>query len=238
MQREYHNWYSPNLGRNMELLVLGHQGAPVLVFPTSQGRFYEFEDRGMVEALTDKLDGGFIQLYCVDSVDGESWYNRGAHPYDRVQRHLAYDRYLSDELVPLMRVKNSNGFLICTGASFGATQAVNFGFRHPELVHKIIGLSGRYTMRSYLDGYFDDNAYYNSPLDYIGGMDGGGDYANKLRLQHLYLMVGQQDLPMCLNETRQLSEVLWMKGVPNSFEVWDDCIHDWPCWREQIRKYI
>ena len=48
MNREYHKWYSSRLGRDMELLVFGHAGLPVLVFPTSGGRFYEFEDRGMI----------------------------------------------------------------------------------------------------------------------------------------------------------------------------------------------
>ena len=58
MNREYHKWYSPRLGRDMELLVFGHAGLPVMVFPTSGGRFYEFEDRGMVGALAGNIDGG------------------------------------------------------------------------------------------------------------------------------------------------------------------------------------
>ena len=60
----------------MELLVFGHAGMPVLVFPTSGGRFFEFEDRGMVAALAGRIDAGELQLFCVDSVDRESWYNR------------------------------------------------------------------------------------------------------------------------------------------------------------------
>ncbi len=222
----------------MEMLVFGHSGAPMLVFPTSMGRFFEFEDRGMVGALAGKIDGGNIQLYCVDSIDSESWYNRDVHPYVRVQRHLQYDQYLRDEVLPLMRQKNSNGYMICTGASFGATMAVNFAFRHPDLFHKVVALSGRYGMRGYLDGFFDEGAYFNSPLDYIGGMDGGSDYADKLRQRQIHLMVGAQDLPMCLNETRQLSDTLWAKGVGNNLEVWDNCIHDWPCWIEQISKHV
>ena len=77
MNREYHKWHSSRLGRDMELLVFGHAGLPVLVFPSSQGRFYEFEDRGLVGAVAHKLDAGQIQLFCLDSVDAESWYNRG-----------------------------------------------------------------------------------------------------------------------------------------------------------------
>ena len=55
MKREYHRWYSPSLGRDMELLLFGHAGARVLIFPTSQGRYYEWEDLGMVLALGEHL---------------------------------------------------------------------------------------------------------------------------------------------------------------------------------------
>lgn len=46
MNREYHKWNSPCLGRAMELLIFGHAGLPVMAFPTSGGRFFEFEDQG------------------------------------------------------------------------------------------------------------------------------------------------------------------------------------------------
>ena len=46
MNREYHKWYSPYLGREMELLVFGHGGTPLVVFPTSMGRFFDYEERG------------------------------------------------------------------------------------------------------------------------------------------------------------------------------------------------
>ena len=75
MQREYHRWWSKDLGRDMELLCFGHAGTKVLVFPTSGGRFFEYEDNGMVWSVADRIDNGQLQLYCVDSVNAESWYN-------------------------------------------------------------------------------------------------------------------------------------------------------------------
>ncbi len=56
----------------MELLVFGHVGARVLVYPTSMGRFFQWEDTGMIAALGDQLENGGLQLFCVDSVDGEA----------------------------------------------------------------------------------------------------------------------------------------------------------------------
>src|SRR6187397_1061054 len=83
MLRHYHRWWSPSLHRDMELLVFGHHGARVLVFPTSLAHFYEWEDRGLIGALHEHLERGWLQLFCVDTVDRESWYNWGAHPADR-----------------------------------------------------------------------------------------------------------------------------------------------------------
>ena len=56
MKREYHKWFSSELGRDMEMLIFGHDGLPAVVFPTSQARFYEFEDRGMVAAVQDRIE--------------------------------------------------------------------------------------------------------------------------------------------------------------------------------------
>src|ERR1700733_10372303 len=131
MNREYHKWYSSRLGRDMELLVFGHAGVPVMVFPTSGGRFFEFEDRGMVAALAGKIDAGQIQLYCVDSVDSESWYNRNVGPDWRVARQEQYARYIANEVVPFIKYRNWNPKIITTGCSFGGYHALNLALKYP-----------------------------------------------------------------------------------------------------------
>src|SRR5438067_2683168 len=99
VQRDYIKEYSHSLGRDMELLHFGHAGRPLLVFPTSMGRFYQWEDFGMVDALRDKIDAGLIRLFCVDSVDDESWYATWKEPHDRVARHYQYEAYLTDDVI-------------------------------------------------------------------------------------------------------------------------------------------
>ena len=84
VNREYRKWWSPALGRDMELLVFGDRGTPVLVFPTSMGRFYQWEDFGLVSHMAPRIDAGWLQLWCVDSIDGESFYNKAAAPQDRI----------------------------------------------------------------------------------------------------------------------------------------------------------
>jgi hypothetical protein len=89
MNREYHRGYSQELHRDMEALVFGHGGSPLLVFPTSMGRFFEYEDRGMIRVLAPKIESGELQVFCPDAVDTESWYNKSIHPRQRVLRHFS-----------------------------------------------------------------------------------------------------------------------------------------------------
>ena len=101
----------------MELLIIGHAGARLLAFPTSMGRYFEWEDRGMFDVMGDMIEAGQLQAYCVDSVDKESWYARDKHPGARAWRQIQYDNYLTNEVLPLSRQKNGNMFMITAGAS-------------------------------------------------------------------------------------------------------------------------
>lgn len=235
MKRSYHRWYSPALRRDMELLVFGHAGARVLVFPTSQGRFFEWEDRGMMAALAEPLTRGWLQAYCVDSVDGESWYARWKWPGDRVWRHIEYEQYLLTEVLPFSLAQNPNPFLITTGASFGAYHAVNVALKHPELVGRVVAMSGVYDLREWLDGHYDENVYFNNPVDYLANEHDPARLA-ALRKIDIILAVGQSDRVRGDNE--RLSALLWDKGIWHALRIWDGWAHDWPYWQQMIRLYI
>jgi esterase/lipase superfamily enzyme len=219
----------------MELLVFGHAGARALVFPTSMGRFYDWEDRGMIKALEGHLEQGCLQLVCVDSVDGESWYARGKHPAERGRRHIQYDDYLLTEVLPFSAQGNPDPFLIACGASFGAYHAVNFAFRHPEVTGRVIGLSGLYDIGDWTDGYGGDEIYFNNPCAYIANET---DPARLQALGHMdiILATGQDDRNRPNNQ--RLSELLWSKGVWHALRIWDGWAHDWPYWHQMIRLYI
>lgn len=235
MHREYHRWYSPSLRRDMELLVFGHAGARVLVFPTSMGRFYEWEDRGLIHSIGHHLRSGWLQLYCVDTVDSESWYAWHRHPAERVARHQQYDDYLVREVIPLTQNKNPNPFLITVGASFGGFHAINFGLKHPELTGRILSMSGLADVRRFVDGYHDQTLYFNSPCDFIAN-EHDPWRLERLRRLDIILAVGRGDR---LSESNQrLSHVLWEKGIGNALRLWDGFAHDWPVWERMLPMYI
>jgi esterase/lipase superfamily enzyme len=219
----------------MELLIFGHAGARVLVFPSSMGRFFEWEDRGMIGVLEEHLAQGWLQLYCVDSIDAESWYARWAHPSGRAKRHTQYENYLLHEVLPLTIYRNPNPFLMTTGASFGAYHAVNFAFRHPHLVARVIGMSGIYDISDWTDGHRNDTIYFNNPCAYIPNEHDQGRL-EALRRMDIILVIGRDD-PLCLNN-QHLSGYLWDKGIWHSLRIWDGWAHDWPWWQQMIWLYI
>lgn len=236
MNREYHKWQSPRLDREMELLIFGHAGMPVLVFPTSGGRFYDFEDRGVIAALAARIDAGQLQLCCVDSVDMESWYNRQAPPRRRIARHMQYEAYLLKEVVPLVRAGNSDARLLALGCSFGGYHAVNIALRHPHLFSGFLSLSGAFDLTRFLDGYYDQDCYFNLPTHYLPNL-GDAWYLDYFRRNSYVLATGWDD--QCLKQNQDLDRILREKGIPHQFHVWDaQNAHDWPTWQRMVTTYL
>jgi esterase/lipase superfamily enzyme len=234
MNREYHRWYSHDLGHDMELLVFGYSGTPYIVFPSSMGAFFEYEDTGMVGAVADKLQHGRLQLFCVASADRESWYNRAAHPRHRVDRALAYERYLLHDVIPLIRHRNGNP-LGSTGCSFGAYQALTFALRHPDVISSAVAMSGAFDVHQFLDGYYDQDCYFLSPRDFLPNLSDSW-FLDRYRGGKWVLATGEHDI--CLRENERMSDMLSAKGVPHSLHVWQGMWHDWPWWQKMAQAYL
>lgn len=236
MNREYHKWYSHNLGRDMELLVFGHAGIPVIVFPTSLGAYFEYEDRGMIGSLADRIEAGLLQFYCVSSVDAESWYNKQAHPYWRVKRHMQYERYLLDEVLPLIRLKNPSRRLATTGCSFGAYHAMNFALRHPDIVTDCITMGGAFDIKQFLNGWYGEDAYFNNPPDFLPNL-GDHNILEQMRAMNIILVTGEHD--QCWQNNEALAAIFRAKSIPHQLFVWGDRTgHDWPWWQRMARVYF
>jgi len=235
VHHEHHCWYSPALGREMTLEVVGHQGARVVVFPTSMGSYREWLDRRMHEVLRDHLDNGWIQLFLLDHLPHETWYAEHAHPGARAWRHLQYDHYLVSEVLPFTASRNSNPFVIATGASLGAYYAACFGLKHPHLIQRILGMSGLYDVKQLTGGYSDQNVYACNPADFMRH-EHDPARLDAFRRQDIILAIGRDDPARADNE--ELSATLWDKGIGNALRIWDGWAHDWPYWERMLRLYI
>ena len=235
MYREYVKWWSPSLGRDMEFLWFGKFGRPVILFPTSAGRFFENEDFKLADSVADKVDAGEIQLVLPDTVNNESWYNNSVHPAVRAARHTQYDAYLRNELVPYIFNRAQRGDLAVYGASFGAYHAANFAARYPEIVSRAICFSGVFDISAFVYGYWDENCYFHSPTAYIPNMD--AEWVGKLSRVGWVIATGEHD--SLVQKNRDFSNLLWSKGIPHHFELWPGQFgHDWPWWRHHLRRFV
>ncbi len=242
MNREYHRWYSPRLQRDMELLVFGHAGAKVLVFPTRDGRFFEYENLRLIQSLAPKIQAGLLQIWCVDSIDWESFYCFWCHPADRVRRHILFEEYILNEVMPLMRQLNPHACTIAHGCSLGAFHAANIAFRHPHLFQKLVALSGRYDLtlnvesfKDLFNGYYDENIYHHTPAHFLPNLACAWRL-EQLRRMDIVLAVGRED-PFLANN-HQLSATLAGKAVQHRLHVWDGRAHRGQAWRNMVPNYL
>ena len=220
----------------MELLAFGERGFPLVVFPTSGGRFYEYEDRGMVETLSPKIERGELQVICLDSVDQESWYNRPAAPADRLHRQNAFDAYFVKEVTPFVRNRTSWAQMGTTGCSFGGYHAINFALRHPDIVTYAVSMSGAFDIpKRFLDGFYNDDAYFHSPLDYLPNLNDRW-FVERFQRNYYVLAVGNGD--SLFDQNVKLAHVLGSKRIPHLLDVWEGFGHDWPWWQQMARKFF
>src|SRR5437867_11823211 len=100
MNARYIKWYTPYLSRAFEMLAFGEgRGLPLILFPTSFGRYYQNKDFGLVGSVSSYIDAGKVTVYCPDAIDLDSFYNKGIHPADRLRTHNAYARAIVREVI-------------------------------------------------------------------------------------------------------------------------------------------
>jgi len=244
MQIEEHQWFSPNLHRDMAFKVYGHWGVPILVFPCSLGRYYDYEGMGMIDAITEFIDGGKIKLYCIDSVDAESWYHFSISPAQRNARHEAYDHYIVREVIPFIRThcKQPDIRVMANGCSMGAYHAVNAFLKHPDLFAGTIALSGLYRLDRTEFGLSTKDipaVYFNSPLHYLAALDNQW-FIDWYRQSDIVVCAGQGAWETeTIEDTRELADTFREKRIPAWVDIWgEDVSHDWPWWYQQMNYFL
>jgi esterase/lipase superfamily enzyme len=242
VKRAYHKWHSPNLQRDMELLVFGDRGQRLLVFPTRKQRFFEFEDHGMIHSLRHRIDAGEIQVICVDSIDAESLYCFDITPEERLARHLLYERYIIEEVAPFTEDGKQWTALIAHGSSFGAFHAVSMAMRYPHIFHGALAFSGRYDLtlqagdfHSLFHGFSSDELKAIMPSLAIPDLR-DRKILRALRSIPFTLVIGEED-PFYENNV-QLADAMAAKKIPHSLKVWCGDVHRFRYWRQMIRIYL
>lgn len=238
MRREIHRWWSPNLNKDMEIVVYGHYGFSLLMFPTAAADFLEYERFHLIDSIRPLIDAGKFKAFSINSINNESWLNNHMHPADKAIRHQQYNEYIVQEVVPFIHNHcQSRVPIVTTGASLGALHCANIFFRRPDLFSGTVAMSGSYNLKSYTKGYYDDNCYFNSPVDYLPRWEDGAMLDN-MRNGRIIITSGQGSYEDP-GASVKLSEILHSKGVPHLLDLWGhDMPHDWPTWRQMLPYFM
>ncbi len=241
MEVRYFKEWSRELDRDMEFKVYGNRGKVCFAFPPQNGRFWDFENFGMVECMRPWIEEGRIMLVCADGIDGESWSAKNDDPRHRIEMQEKWFRYITLELYPRAReLGDVHGKGMLTGCSMGAVHSGIFFFRRPDLFDTVVALSGTYNANDFIPGYMDDLIYDNSPVYFLPNMPFDHPYMELYRQSQLIFCVGQgawED--ELLAGTRALDAVCREKAIPAWFDYWGfDVNHDWCWWQKQLPYFM
>ena len=227
MNGRHHSLWSPAIDAEANVHVYGHWGRPLIAFPSQQGPAWQYEERGMIDAIGDLIEAGRVKVYAVDSFDSGSWYREGLSLEERAQQHGRYEDWIVNQVVPFIRAESGDAVEIAaTGVSFGAYHAANFALRRADLFPLAICHSGVYDVSVVGGGERGDAVYFNNPADYVSHL--GGDHLDWLRSRvSLILICGQgswEDSTGALESTRASlrssarrgSRTSWTSGVTMS----------------------
>jgi len=227
----------------MEMLVFGQPGGQrLLVFPTRKQRFFEYEDHGMIHSLRHRIEDGEIQVFCVDSIDADNLYCFDIPPEERLRRHLLYERYIIEEVIPFTETAPHWTALIAHGCSFGAFHAVSLAMRYPHIFHGALAFSGRYDLTLHAGEYHSlFHGFGGDELNAIMPSHAIPLLKDKKRLRalrsiHFTFVIGEED-PFYQNNV-QLAAALEKKKIPHSLKVWCDDVHRFRYWRQMVRIYL
>jgi len=239
MKRELTSWFSPSLNRDMPIATYGDYGFALLLVPTAAADYLEYERFQLMDCLAPYIDAGKVKVFSINSINREGWLNSQLHPRDKAIRQMHYNDYITREVVPYIwnSCQGRTG-IITAGASLGAFHCANQLFRHPDLFDGMIAMSGAFDIRGYYSGdYYDDNIYFNNPVDYLPNID-DGNVSELSRKKHIHIVTGQGSYENP-EASRRLAGILRQKSIPHELDLWGyDMPHDWPTWRQMMKYYL
>lgn len=239
MERFLTSWYSQSLHKEMPVAVYGNYGFALLLIPTAAADYLEYERFQLIDAIRPFIDGGRVKVFSIDSINNESWMNNEMHPHDKMIRHIQWNDYVFNEVVPFIRNNTSwQTQIIVSGASFGALHSANLFFKRPDLLNGCIPMSGVYELTEYTKGFYNDDVYFNSPMHYMPNLTDHNILEQIRRRSHIHLLSGSGSYEDP-ESARRFAGILYGKGIWYELDIWGpEWSHDWPTWRAMLPHYL
>jgi esterase/lipase superfamily enzyme len=213
------------------MLVFGETGKPFILFPQAGGRYYDLKDNGFVHALSDKVNNSEMKLYCPDTIDNESWLDYEIDPAERVKKHLAYEKLILNDVVGFAKYETEQEKVGLIGVGLGGYHALNLALKYPDKFHTCITFSGLFNIKRFIYGYYDENCYFNNPVDYLPGLKDDW-YINHLNEMQITIYSFEHD--DTLHENIEISSLLNDKSINHNFHVRNGVKGDWGSWNKIV----
>jgi esterase/lipase superfamily enzyme len=223
----------------MEIATYGHYGTAILLVPTAAADYLEYERFLLIKVLEKHINDGKIKVFSINSINKESWLNTEMSPRYKAIRHVEFNEYVYQEVIPYIKTHTSNETpIIACGASFGALHSMNLFLKRPDLINGVIAMSGCYDLSAYTGDYFDNDVFFNSPEHYIPGLTDDWFLSRIRAAKKILIATGSGDWEKP-EASRRFSTILHQKGIPHELDVWGhDMPHDWDTWRKMLPYFI
>jgi esterase/lipase superfamily enzyme len=239
MRRDLNSWFSPALQKEMPIVTYGYSGFALLLVPTAAADYLEYERFQLIDTLAPFLESGKVKIFSINSINNESWLNNQMLGEHKAIRHNQFNDYVFNEVIPFIKNSTSQETpIILSGASFGALHSMNLFLKRPDLINGVIAMSGVYDLSEYTKGFYDEQVYYNSPMQYMANLTNHDILKEIRKSKHIHIVTGSGDYEDP-SASGKIAELLYSKDINYELDIWGpEFKHDWPTWRAILPHYL
>jgi esterase/lipase superfamily enzyme len=239
MKKEIHSWKSSNLEKEIQLAIYGHYGYALVLFPALSDGYMEYENKGLIEAITPIIKKGKFKVFSVSGFLQDSWLHESKTDEEKSNIHLLYNNFIEEELIPFIFNNCGGPIPIFTcGVSHGAYIASNAYFRRPDIFFGTIAMSGYFNILELSGNFFDSNCYFNSPVHYLPNLTEPYWLSFLTGKHHVYLISGrgENEYP---DKTIHLGQILTNMGIQHQVDIWgEEFGHNWESWNKMLPHFL
>lgn len=238
MKSQYYKLWSEELKCFMEMRVYGYSGKPCIAFPIQDGRFYDYEDKKLIDSIEDIIQEGKITVFCIDAFEKKVFSSFVDIPQERLINEENFYKYVTTELIMIINEICGDLKPLVLGCSTGAYYATYFYAKRPDLFDSCIALSGIYDS-NYFNNIDDEQIIDNSPLQILEELPLDGKTYDLYKSNRIIVGVGSGSFENdCIEQTKKLDFVLKKKEL-NAIVKYDKSGEiGWNLWNRLVPQFL
>ncbi len=226
------------LNRTIEVKVFGKYGFILLMFPSKSDEYEKETDGVIIDSVMNYVNNGIFRIAFVPMVANHIWNSNELIYEEKSTLHLNYNNFLIEELVPkFYEMAGSPTPIITLGCGEGGYFASNTFFRRPDVFWGMISIDGFFDIRFLCRGFWDENCYFNSPLDFLRNLTEEYWLTYLKARQNIYVLASL-DNQVATTQSEYLQGVLKDKGIPGSFHTFDFQGSDGEKWANALNDFV